>query len=101
MTKNDHTNKVFQELINIGTNIVNKGYQKIFRNYDANTFNIESVFVTHLTHTILGELPSKHTDYIMRSFFNKQIDFAEEYGKLLERSLDNKKMLRQTIFVDK
>lgn len=102
LTKNDHTNKIFEELINISTNIVNKGYQRIFRNYEPDAFNLESVFVTHLTHSILGELPSKHTDYIMRSYFNKQIDFAEEYGRLLERSLDNnERVMRQAILVDK
>lgn len=78
-------NKVFEELINISTQVVGKGYEKVFKNYDHRKFNLESIFVMHLTQSILREAPKKPSDYALRAYFSNQMDFAVNYRNMLER----------------
>ena len=93
-------NKVFEEFINLSTHVVNKEYEKMFRNYSHDKFNLESVFVMHLTNSILQEAPKKPTDYTLRAYFNKQIDFAVEYRNMLDRREALDKNADKTLFVD-
>jgi hypothetical protein len=57
--------------------VVNKGYQQLFRHYEPQEFNLESVFSMHLTESIVGEMPRQPSDYVLRAYFSKQMDFAE------------------------
>ena len=77
--KNDHTNRIFGELINFSTDVVNKGHQRCFDNYNASQFNLESIFMAYVTESILKELPNRPCDYVLRAHFAKQIDSARQY----------------------
>jgi hypothetical protein len=41
--------------------------------------------MTHVTNSILKELPTKHSDYILRAYFDKQIEFARDYKEVIDR----------------
>ena len=79
----DHINGLFEEFINLSSLVVNKGYQRLFEHYQPNQFNLESVFVMNLTKCITEQLARKPSDYVLRAYFSKQIDFTVEYSLLL------------------
>ena len=41
--------------------------------------------MTHVTNSILKELPTKHSDHILRAYFDKQIEFARDYKEVIDR----------------
>jgi hypothetical protein len=40
LRKNDHINRIFEQMINFANNVVGKGYEILFRSYKASQFNI-------------------------------------------------------------
>lgn len=55
--------------------------------------------MTYLTETILEQFPMKHSDFIMRAYFDKQIDFSEEYKTIIEQA-EVERMGANVILVD-
>ena len=87
LTKHHHSTNVYQELMLLTRDVVNRGYQRLFLSYRPERLNIEAVLMIDITHTILKHCPRDTCDLLLRGGFPAIIDFQPDY---IQRHLKEK-----------
>jgi len=53
-----------------------------------------------VTQTILEQLPRLQSDFVLRGYFGRQIDFSNDYNQLLEREAVREENPRKLVLID-
>lgn len=62
--------------MSFSVNILNKNYDNSYKNYAKDDFRLEIVMMIDVIDTIMKDFPKYKSDYVLRGYFEKQIDFC-------------------------